>query len=88
MLIFQNKFNEAQIKNAEVQKFISERGPMFGIPQEDEKNSNEEMINEINERIHGLTGEVKKIYKTIENEVGVIDQKLSEKVDFQALPKI
>jgi hypothetical protein len=31
------------------------------------------MISEINERITGLNNEVKKIYKQIEHEVGVID---------------
>ncbi len=61
------------MKNAEMQKFISERGPMFGIPVEDEKNATEEMMNEVNERINALNSEVKKINKTIEHEVSVID---------------
>eukprot|EP00347_Sterkiella_histriomuscorum_P013450 403364665 len=88
LLTFQTKFNEAQVKNLEIQKFISERGNLFGIGMEDDKKVDEEVVNEINEKITILQNEIKKILKSMEHEAQVIDTKLQEKIDYSNLPKI
>ncbi len=62
-------------------KFMQDRGHMFGIPVEEEKKVDEEMINEINEKIIANANEIKRLYKLLNEEVHQYDKKLSEKVD-------
>ena len=84
----QNKFNDAQVKINEVYKVLIERGPMFNTPQEDMKAAHDELVSDMNERFVSMNREVIKIYKAIEQEVGLIDKKLIDKVEYSAIPKI
>lgn len=71
-----------------MQKFLLERGHLFGIPIEDEKKVDEEMITEINEKLTANSNEIKRLYKLLNEEVHLYDKKLLEKLDLTNLPKL
>ena len=69
-------------------KIMEEKGLLFGIPTENEKKVDFEIINEINDRITSTQNEIKKAYQKMEKDALVYDQKLSEKIDISRIPRI
>lgn len=77
-----------QVRVTEFNKFIQEKGNLFGLDLGDEKNKEQEAINELKETVTDIKNEIKKLFKQIETQGNTMDQKLHEKIGNQDIPKI